>query len=61
MFCFSKVSDIGMLVGEYPDDGDAKRNSFPFSKVHGQMFGFKRNGHYKLVLDRKNCKRLGTQ
>lgn len=66
-----KVSDMGMLVGEYPlnnnggsennndnDDG-ADANSVPFSSVHGQMFGFKRNGHYKIVLDRKKCKRLG--
>jgi len=62
-----KVSDVGMLVGEYPlnnnnnnnnnDDNDDD-NDDKFSAVHGQMFGFKRNGHYKLVLDRKTCKRL---
>ena len=54
-----KVSDMGMLVGEYPLDGDINDKTKSVHKTHGQMFGFKRNGHYKLVLDRKKCKRLG--
>jgi len=60
-----KVSDLGILVGEHPLDensnsngDDQNRFNCPFSAVHGQMFGFNRNGHYKLVLDRKKCKRL---
>jgi len=64
-----KVSDFGILVGEYPLEEEAGQNDYsakdennncsnPFSAVHGQMFGFQRNGHYKLVLDRRHCKRL---
>ena len=60
-----KVSDLGILVGEYPldesgdsNDDDYNPSKYPFSAIHGQMFGFNRNGHYKLVLDRRKCKRL---
>jgi hypothetical protein len=60
-----KVSDLGIMVGEYPleesGNGDHENDSTtgsPFSAIHGQMFGFNRNGHYKLVLDRRKCKRL---
>eukprot|EP00535_Pseudo-nitzschia_heimii_P000538 CAMPEP_0197174818 /NCGR_PEP_ID=MMETSP1423-20130617/1196_1 /TAXON_ID=476441 /ORGANISM="Pseudo-nitzschia heimii, Strain UNC1101" /LENGTH=1269 /DNA_ID=CAMNT_0042623807 /DNA_START=90 /DNA_END=3896 /DNA_ORIENTATION=- len=53
-----KVSDLGILVGEYPVAENYSSASIPFTSVHGQMFGFKRNGHYKLVLDRRKCKQL---
>ncbi len=54
-----KVSDLGIIVGEYPLDETGKEDGKdPFSTIHGQMFGFNRNGHYKLILDRKKCKRL---
>lgn len=59
-----KVSDLGILVGEYPleesgngDDGNDTTGT-PFFAIRGQMFGFNRNGHYKFVLDRRKCKRL---
>jgi len=55
-----KVSDLGILVGEHlPEENENLSHSkLPFSSFHGQMFGFGRNGHYKLVLDRQKCKRL---
>ncbi len=55
-----KVSDLGILVGEHLSDeiGNQNDSKLPFSSIHGQMFGFSRNGHYKLVLDRQKCKRL---
>ncbi|KAL3911545.1 MAG: hypothetical protein SGARI_001597, partial [Bacillariaceae sp.] len=55
-----KVSDMGMLVGEYPLDAneDNETEDFEFSTIHGQMFGFRRNGHYRLVLDRSKCRRM---
>jgi Calpain family cysteine protease/Ubiquitin interaction motif len=62
-----KLSDMGMLVGEYPldapcDDPDdhAHSDSLQFTTVHGQMFGFQRNGHYRLMLDRQKCKRMAV-
>ena len=53
-----KVSDLGIIVGEYHLTENDCSASNPFTSVHGQMFGFKRNGHYKLVLDRQKCRRL---
>lgn len=66
-----KVCDLGILVGE--SHGDVNRDVFEenhndedasywlnrtFSSVRGQMFGFERNGHYRIVLDYKNHKSL---
>ena len=48
-----KVSDLGLVVGEYALDDEEKINY-----VHGQMFGFRRNGHYRLLLDRRRCRRM---
>ena len=57
-----KVCDLGMLVGkckETHDDGNidttttSSSSKFEFESVEGQLFGFRRDGHYKLVLDRK--------
>ena len=48
-----KVSDLGLIVGEYALDDEEKINY-----VHGQMFGFRRNGHYRLLLDRRRCRRM---
>ena len=60
-----KVSDFGVLVGEgyHPDDGccsddDKKNRHGRFERVTGQMFGFNRNGHLRLVLDRQTVSRL---
>lgn len=60
-----KISDMGMLVGEYAsrassddEDDHESADSLQFASVHGQMFGFQRNGHYRLVLDRNCCKRM---
>jgi Calpain family cysteine protease/Ubiquitin interaction motif len=52
-----KVCDLGMLVGEggsTVDENDQER----FSTVHGEMFGFRRDGHYRLVLNRKTTRRM---
>lgn len=58
-----KLSDMGLLVGECPldasyEDIDDYDNPNLFSSVHGQMFGFQRNGHYRLLLDRNKCRRM---
>lgn len=55
-----KVSDMGMLVAEYPLNASPEDDAenLQFSMVHGQMFGFRRNGHYRLVLDRRKCTRM---
>ncbi|KAG7351855.1 calpain family cysteine protease [Nitzschia inconspicua] len=54
-----KVSDMGLLVAEYPLDASQDNvDDVQFSLVHGQMFGFRRNGHYRLVLDRNKCTRM---
>jgi len=45
-----KVSDLGMLVGEGRDENQLA--------VKGQMFGFRRDGHYRLILDRKKTRRM---
>ena len=63
-----KVCDLGLLVAEWQDgvqrdvfaddrsdDSDYWQN-LPITSVQGQMFGFQRNGHYHLVLDRKTSK-----
>lgn len=61
-----KVCDLGMLIGESQssrdvfDDPRAETDkfweNFEFSAVNGQMFGFQRNGHHKLVLRRNQNK-----
>lgn len=56
-----KVCDLGMLVGENHEardvlDGENNRGEMSFTTVKGQMFGFRRNGHYRLILDRKKSK-----
>jgi len=62
-----KLSDFGILVGEPTDQsskgcdivGNAKNlEEFEFKAVEGEMFGFKRNGHYRLILNRKTQKKL---
>jgi hypothetical protein len=58
-----KLADTGLLVGEcpleaYEDDTYDYDNPNLFSRVHGQMFGFQRNCHYRLLLDRNECKRM---
>lgn len=61
-----KICDMGILVGEAVEDinsgkakqDDADEDNIEFSSVEGEMFGFNRNGHYRLVLDRKKHKRL---
>ena len=45
-----KLCDLGMLVGE----GDQE----VFSSVKGEMFGFRRDGHFRLILDRKKTRRM---
>lgn len=42
-----KVCDFGVLVGERGSNKDE------FISVKGEMFGFRRDGHYRIVLDRK--------
>ena len=62
-----KMCDLGILVGKYQGGGLSAFEStheefsdvkYEFDEVEGQMFGFTRNGHYRLVLDRKTCKSL---
>lgn len=56
-----KVCDLGMLVGENHTKSAAAavdEDELTFTTVKGQMFGFKRNGHYRLILDRKKSKSL---
>eukprot|EP00977_Amphora_coffeiformis_P026512 scaffold27444_cov84-Amphora_coffeaeformis.AAC.1 len=51
-----KVCDFGVLVGEgYRSGGNGQPE---FTRVSGQMFGFNRNGHKRLVLDRKSLSSL---
>lgn len=58
-----KISDLGIVVGKHADGG---RNAFEsrggdeedFDEVAGHCFGFSRNGHYRLLLDREKCKSL---
>lgn len=51
-----KVCDLGMLVGEHCNKNTA--DSIEFETVEGRMFGFQRNGHYRLILDRRKNKSL---
>ena len=63
-----KVCDLGLLIGERQNDPnrDAFDDSYSedgeywlyhdFSSVKGQMFGFQRNGHLRLVLHRSHHK-----
>jgi Calpain family cysteine protease. len=45
-----KVCDLGVLVGERGRNIVDDKNEFV--TVNGEMFGFRRDGHYRLVLDR---------
>lgn len=65
-----KVCDLGMLIGKKDDGGRSGRSNrhdsninnktddIQFDTVEGRMFGFTRNGHYRLLLDRKKNKSL---
>jgi Calpain family cysteine protease len=61
-----KICDMGILVGDtasiqrgdQPTDEDSNDEDLAFHTVEGEMFGFKRNGHYRLILNRKKHKRL---
>jgi hypothetical protein len=56
-----KVCDLGMLVQEshLSSEGNGMdSDSQDDESVRGQMFGFTRNGHYRLILDRKKNKSL---
>jgi Calpain family cysteine protease len=62
-----KISDMGILVGDtvgrqQSDQSNDKESDdeedLEFHTVEGEMFGFKRNGHYRLILNRKKHKRL---
>ena len=63
-----KVCDLGLLIGERQidpnrdifDDSHSNNGEYwlhhDFSSVKGQMFGFQRNGHLRLVLHRSHHK-----
>ena len=52
-----KVCDLGMLVGQgYQQDENSGKSRF--ARVSGQMFGFNRNGHKRLILDRSTVSKL---
>ena len=63
-----KISDLGIVVGKHADGGrnafesrggdDEERSQLDFDEVAGHCFGFSRNGHYRLLLDRNKCKSL---
>ena len=60
-----KLSDFGILIGDTMNqssqrDHDNKDDdeALTFQAVEGEMFGFKRNGHYRLILNRRKHKRL---
>jgi hypothetical protein len=61
-----KISDMGILVGDTVGRGDQSNDKksddddedLEFHTVEGEMFGFKRNGHSRLILNRKKHKRL---
>jgi len=46
-----KVCDLGVLVGERSNNSAHHKEHF--ISVQGEMFGFRRDGHYRLILDRK--------
>jgi len=56
------MCDLGILVGKYPGGGrgafESGEDFEEFEEVEGHMFGFTRNGHYRLILDRRTCKSL---
>lgn len=52
-----KVCDLGMLVGEGYNQHEKGGNG-RFARVSGQMFGFNRNGHKRLILDRSTVSKL---
>jgi hypothetical protein len=58
-----KVCDLGVLVGgnhhvDAFNDDEGNSSDMSFTTVKGQMFGFTRNGHFRLILDRKKNKSL---
>jgi Calpain family cysteine protease len=61
-----KICDMGILVGDtggrqhsaQAPDKEGDDEDLEFLTVEGEMFGFKRNGHYRLILNRKKHKRL---
>ena len=63
-----KISDLGIVIGKHADGGrnafesrggdDEERSQLDFDEVAGHCFGFSRNGHYRLLLDRKKCRSL---
>jgi hypothetical protein len=54
-----KLCDLGMIVGENRTGGDGSAaDNIEFDSVNGEMFGFRRNGHFRLILDRKKNKSL---
>ena len=56
-----KVCDLGVLVGKKSTHANnkirmektGKTADFQFDSIEGRMFGFRRNGHHRLVLNRK--------
>ena len=57
-----KLCDFGILVGEnltpIHSENDDLMIDTEIDTVRGKMFGLTRNGHYRLILDRKKSKRL---
>jgi len=60
-----KICDLGLIVGKHRDGGRSafeaggdQDSNLEFDHVDGHMFGFQRNGHYRLLLHRKTCKSL---
>ena len=59
-----KLSDMGVLVGSCKEnyqqcDSELETDgSLEFDTVDGQMFGFRRDCHYKMILDRNKKNRL---
>jgi hypothetical protein len=47
-----KVSDLGILVGEGQEESEH------LASVRGNMFGFNRNGHQRIIFDPKTTSRL---
>ena len=43
---------------QWEDEGNDDDEALRFQAVEGEMFGFKRNGHYRLILNRRKHKRL---
>lgn len=64
-----KISDLGIIVGTHANGGrsafesracdeEEEESLLVFDQVEGHCFGFSRNGHYRLTLDRNDCKSL---